>query len=394
MNYKLLLASTSPRRSSILNMAGIDFVTYKPSVDEGELTTKLAKYYRQACVSAWARVLSSELAAQKALAAAYMTKEAFIIAADTVVACRGRILGKPADRATAQAMLELLTGAELSAESEALLPPAIYEDKMLETAFPGQKHLVFTGVTVLIHAQLFNELKAQLSAETLTNFKQVNCNYPELNAYYQLGFAEKSSVYMHNIDANFTELVAAYLNSPSPLDKAGAYAIQESIACLISGIVGDVYNIMGLPIHSLMQKLGTILPKKVTSGTKASGQAVNQQTTAPQAAAEPTAQTRKAASHSATATTAETAAKPNTSYRSLADNLSDSDLHKSPLDDFMASPKDAFRPTADSQAAPHAPSNIKSREETHAQLPKMPDFLKIYAKDKLDEQRRQRHNNK
>jgi septum formation protein len=52
------------------------------------------------------------------------------------------------------------------------------------------------------------------------------------------------------------EEIDYYVEKYAPLDKAGAYGIQEWIGCIgISGIRGDFYNVMGLPLHSLYNHL-------------------------------------------------------------------------------------------------------------------------------------------
>lgn len=366
MNYQLLLASRSPRRRGILNMAGIEFTACNTDVDEATIAAKLSAQFGQACQSALARVLSGELAKQKALAAAYLTKEQLILAADTVVACRGRILGKPDNAATARAMLDLLTGAELSPEAAALLPPASSYQQDETALFPGQAHHVLTGVSLLIHEQLLPQIQDKLSSETLGELQRVQTAYEELNCYLQLNFTEKTTVYMHAVTADFEETVNAYLASTSPYDKAGAYAVQESIACLISGIAGDVYNVMGLPIHMLMNKAGRILPRKV----------VDTGATAAMSADKVTATDTLVHDVATTVTGTDVVAATHTAAdKAVNTKMNGADL----LDDFT------MPDGTSAQISAQAPT----RQE-HAQLPKMPDFLKMYAKDKLDEQRQAR----
>lgn len=121
--------------------------------------------------------------------------DAVVITADTVVICDGQILGKPADNAEAISMLRTLS---------------------------GKTHTVVTGITLR------------------------TCN----NTY---SFAEKTLVTFRTLDnAEIEEYVARF----RPLDKAGAYGIQEWIGCVgITGIEGDFYNVMGLPLESLYTHL-------------------------------------------------------------------------------------------------------------------------------------------
>lgn len=120
-----------------------------------------------------------------------------IITADTVVILDGRILGKPCDEADAVAMLRALSGRE---------------------------HTVVTGVTL---TSLGGMRSDTFSVSTKVRFAEI-------------------------ADAEIADYVARY----APLDKAGAYGIQEWIgAAAIEGIEGSFYNVMGLPLHALYMHL-------------------------------------------------------------------------------------------------------------------------------------------
>lgn len=118
-----------------------------------------------------------------------------VITADTIVILDGDVLGKPHDKEDAVAMLHRL------AERE---------------------QVVVTGVTVRTHDR----------CETFSATSRVE--------------------FAHLSDAEIRYYVDAY----SPLDKAGAYGIQEWIgAAAIKGITGSFYNVMGLPVHKLYETL-------------------------------------------------------------------------------------------------------------------------------------------
>ena len=257
MSTQLLLASSSPRRRSILNLANIDFITYSPQVDESAISNKLLEIYKGACQSAMGRIITGELALQKALAAAYLTKAPLILAADTLVMCRGYILGKPQDAAVAHSMFNLLLGKQLSSEDLALLgtPKATEEDRQHQ--IKGQYHQVSTGVCLLLHKNYYQN---NLSPELSKSLKEVKTAYPELNEYYKLSFVEQAGVYMQGDTAFAQKTVDDYIAAGNCYDKAGAYAVQESTAALINGIVGDVYTVMGLPLHALLEQCSEILP--------------------------------------------------------------------------------------------------------------------------------------
>ena len=117
-----------------------------------------------------------------------------IISADTIVVCDNEVMGKPANEEDAIRMLKQLS---------------------------GKKHEVITGVCLL-------------STEK------------------ELRFHTKTIVEFFDYDDEF---VKAYVASKVPLDKAGAYGIQDKGALLIKGIEGDYYTVMGLPIGELYQAL-------------------------------------------------------------------------------------------------------------------------------------------
>ena len=121
-----------------------------------------------------------------------------IIAADTIVVLDDKILGKPKDKEEAISFLHQLS---------------------------GNTHQVITGV-VLLHHQ-----------------KEIN-------------FIEVTEVDFHLLTSAQIEF---YVNEFKPYDKAGAYAIQEWIGLIgIKRIVGDFYNVMGLPISKVVQAIETI----------------------------------------------------------------------------------------------------------------------------------------
>lgn len=124
-----------------------------------------------------------------------ITASQLIITADTVVVCDGAVLGKPEDKADAVAMLKRLS---------------------------GKVHYVVTGVTITTATR-----KETFSAVSEVEFAELEDDEIE---YY----------------------VETYL----PLDKAGAYGIQEWIGCMgVRRISGSFYNVMGLPLQRLYTEL-------------------------------------------------------------------------------------------------------------------------------------------
>lgn len=122
-------------------------------------------------------------------------KNEIIIGADTVVVIDGQILGKPHNEDEAFDMLNLLS---------------------------GKVHSVFTGVCIV-----------SKSGE-------------------QICFTEETKVEFYPLSE---KEIRDYIATGDPMDKAGAYGIQEKGAFLVKGISGDFYNVMGLPIGRLKRML-------------------------------------------------------------------------------------------------------------------------------------------
>ena len=172
----LILASASPRRQELLRSAGIPFEARPADIDETRRDGETAREY----------VL--RLAEAKARAAA--TPGETVLGADTVVVVDDRILGKPADRDEAGAMLRLLS---------------------------GRTHRVMTAVCLL------------RSDECRTFVETTSVRFREL------GESE----------------IQAYVNSGDPLDKAGAYGIQGGAGHFVERIDGCWFNAVGLPLTRL-----------------------------------------------------------------------------------------------------------------------------------------------
>ncbi len=125
---KLILASRSPRRRELLTDAGYAFEVFPPS-DTAESGT---------CDRESPEELVTRLAYQKAADVAHRLDQGLILGCDTVVECRGQILGKPEDRPHARAMLESLSGQE----------HRVYSGLCL-WLLPDHTHQVRTAVTLL-----------------------------------------------------------------------------------------------------------------------------------------------------------------------------------------------------------------------------------------------------
>ncbi len=182
----LILASASPRRKELLGLFRIPFEIRVADIDE-TMDPGKPPY--------------DEVARVSGLKAAATPREPgdVVVAADTIVVCEGRVLGKPHSEAEAVQMLRLLS---------------------------GRDHQVMTGVTVL-------------GGGRTKSFTEVT-------------------------DLHFRELsekeIAAYVSTGEPMDKAGAYGIQGGAALFCTHMVGDYYNVMGLPVCRLGLVLREMVP--------------------------------------------------------------------------------------------------------------------------------------
>lgn len=181
----VILASQSPRRRELLGLFGIPFTVQVADVDEtmgnGDPAAEVERVSR----------LKAE--------AIPCGKEDVIIAADTVVVCDDRILGKPADEEEAFATLQMLS---------------------------GRAHQVMTGVTVRTFS---------------------GC----------ISTTEITQVYFRPLSEGE---IRRYIATKDPMDKAGSYGIQGGAALFAEKLVGDYFNVVGLPVCRLGQMLRQAAP--------------------------------------------------------------------------------------------------------------------------------------
>lgn len=178
----IVLASASPRRRELLKTAGIAFVVRPAEIAEVPHQHESPKAFAE------------RMALEKARAVRSRNTGEVILAADTVVAVDGEILGKPNDEEDAARMLRLLSGRE---------------------------HLVITGVC--LSGEDFEDIRSE---NTEVRFKKMS-------------------------DAD----IRGYIATGEPMDKAGAYGIQGGASRWIAGITGDYNNVVGLPLDLVRQML-------------------------------------------------------------------------------------------------------------------------------------------
>ena len=197
-HVRIILASGSPRRTELLQTAGIVHEVVVSGADEDVQEENPAR-------------LVEMLSARKAeevyerMAQQEPSGDLVVIGADTVVAADGKILGKPGDEEDARRMLRMLS---------------------------GRSHHVYTGVTL---CGRMGSVRREVS------------------------FSEESTVHV----AQLTEKeISEYIDSGEPMDKAGAYGIQGAFMKFVSGIEGDYFNIVGLPVSHLYQEMKQFISKE------------------------------------------------------------------------------------------------------------------------------------
>ena len=190
---QIILASQSPRRRELMGLFHLPFTVQVAQVDETMIP---------------GRDPAGEVARVSRLKARAVSPqpEDVVIAADTIVVCDGKILGKPHSDREAREMLALLS---------------------------GRAHQVMTGVTV----------RRGDRKETFTEITQVH--------FRRLSRRE----------------IAAYVETGEPMDKAGAYAIQGGAALFVQRLEGDYFNVVGLPVCRLWETLQRFLEDSMEEGT-------------------------------------------------------------------------------------------------------------------------------
>jgi septum formation protein len=185
----LFLASASPRRIAFLQALGLDFSLVSPpgKAEPAPLPGEDPAAYALRAAEAKAFSVLPDLL--------HSDPSSVVIAADTIVVLKGRVLGKPGNPDRAYAMLRSLA---------------------------GKTHDVITGCVI------------------------------RKQAFALHAFTVQSRVSMWDAPP---DLLHAYANSGEPLDKAGAYAVQGTGAVLVRSIEGSWSNVVGLPLAELVEAL-------------------------------------------------------------------------------------------------------------------------------------------
>ncbi len=189
---KIILASASPRRQELLKNIFEKFDILTSSCEESAVFETPSGY-----VMDLAHCKAADVA-KRFDTSDCIQEDVLIIGADTIVYHEGVILGKPADKAAACDMLRHLS---------------------------GKSHEVYTGVS-------------------LVQIKNGRQSFHDFYACTHVKVAPLSD-----------EEILAYANSSEPYDKAGSYGIQGCFSRHITGIDGDYFNVVGLPVNRLYEEL-------------------------------------------------------------------------------------------------------------------------------------------
>ena len=184
----VVLASASPRRREFLHQLGYPFEVVSPATEEKVRPGESATDYVRRNAAEKSQDVADRVAAGSV-----------VVAADTVVVLRGRIMEKPRSQADAHEMLRALS---------------------------GQVHQVITGFCVRGPGRDGRPAVQVRAVSTDVEFKEL-------------------------ADGE----IDAYIRSGEPMDKAGAYAIQGRAAYMIRQIRGSYTNVVGLPMTELVETL-------------------------------------------------------------------------------------------------------------------------------------------
>jgi septum formation protein len=186
--FRIILASRSPRRQELLHELGLKFDViikeYEEVYPEGLGGAEIARFVAHEKAACFKKEISDN---------------EIVIAADTIVWCNGKVLGKPVNHEDATRILK-----EIS----------------------GNTHEVITAVSLLSRSK-------------------------------EITFSESTKV---TFEAMSEDEIAYYIYNYKPYDKAGAYGIQEWIGILAcSHIEGSYFNVVGLPVQRLYKELQNFL---------------------------------------------------------------------------------------------------------------------------------------
>jgi MAF protein len=228
--YHFVLASTSPRRRELLKVLSLPFTVVSPgsAADKGEIDeTPLPDEKPAALVQRLSRIKAQVVVANLSSLFPYIidageTHNIIVIAADTVVVLEGKVLGKPNNPAEATLMLKQLR---------------------------QRIHYVYTGLTAVLSPLTLSELSPS-AQQTGQDSKGVFTTRLHQSKIWMRAYTDAE--------------IETYVASGAPLDKAGAYGIQDQTFSPVEQLEGCFASVMGLPLGELvaaLRELGVSLPE-------------------------------------------------------------------------------------------------------------------------------------
>ena len=200
----IVLASQSPRRAQLMELIGLPFMVEPADVDETYPAGEAPEAH------------AGRLAREKAEVVAARRPEALVVGSDTVVVVDGEVLGKPADREQALAMLMRLQGRE---------------------------HRVLTGVAVVAPAVVGGDAA---DGERSWGWDRVASLEGDRRS---ASGVEAVRVWFRAFDE---ATALEYIATGEPMDKAGAYGIQGYGATIVERVDGDYFAVMGLALGRMI----------------------------------------------------------------------------------------------------------------------------------------------
>lgn len=205
-SINFILASTSPRRRKLFKKIVDNYQVFSPDIEEicelskpVEIVKDLA---RQKCEAACKQLIESDKIKQKTV----------VISADTLVEFEGKLLGKPQSKQEAYQML---------------------------TRLQNKWHIVNSGIAIFVLCE--NSIKQYNTDSKLDDFLIAKSI-----------FSDRARVLMATRTDDQTR---AYIKSGAPMDKAGAYGIQDLNGALVAKIEGSYDNVVGLPTEKIITEL-------------------------------------------------------------------------------------------------------------------------------------------
>jgi septum formation protein len=217
----LILASASPRRSELLQAAGVSFEIRSADVDESPRSGETPDAYVRRLSEDKARAVAAHAAGRP------------VLAADTIVLAGGEMLGKPRDAQDATRMLRLLSGTSHEVLTGVCLAvTAVRAPRVFVERDPTRIVALPESPSMPSHARQRRERPDRPAP--------VHDVHPAVDVRVAVTAVEFSPL---------TEAeIAWYVGTGEPLDKAGAYAVQGLASRFVRRLDGSYSNVVGLPV--------------------------------------------------------------------------------------------------------------------------------------------------